>query len=57
MSLTEIFPPSYLKEDTNLNDAFTSKTDVLLSLLARWLCLLPLAALHLPAGPNGGGNM
>lgn len=51
--------PFYLKEDihSNSNEAFTSKTDVLLSLLARWLCLLPLAASHLPASPNVGGNI
>lgn len=49
--------PFYVKEDINSNEAFTSKTGVLLSLLARWLCLLPLAASHLPASPNVGGNI
>lgn len=55
--LTETSLPFCLKEDINSSDAFTSKTDVLLSLLAAWLYLLPLTASYLPASPGGGGNI
>lgn len=48
---------SFCLKDINSSVAFTSKTDVLLSLLAAWLYLLPLTASYLPASPGGGGNM
>lgn len=56
-SLTEASFPFCLKEDINSSEAFTSKTDVLLSLLAAWLYLLPLTASYPPVSPGGGENI
>lgn len=53
MSLIEASLPFCLKEDINSSEAFTSETDVLLSLLAAWLYLLPPTASYLPASPGG----